>query len=483
MDESFVKLARIENPAALRDRCAELGIDLPVDDDLLTAVQGSPLAQPMHIGPHRVGNRWCIHPMEGWDANRDGSPSDFTLRRWRNFGLSGAKLIWGGEAAAVCPEGRANPNQSLAVPENKVGLGRLRDELMLAHREAFGQTDDLLVGLQLTHSGRFCRPQEKGRAEPRIAYHHPLLDKKFQIDSDDQKIVFSDDELRRLMDCYVTAARLAYDVGFSFIDVKACHGYLLHEFLSARMRPGPFGGDFEGRTRLLREIIGRIGDEVPELTIVVRLSVFDIVPYETSREKGRPMDFTSHLPYQHAFGADPGNPLAMDLAEAIRLIKILKEQHVAALNISCGSPYYCPHVQRPAAFPPSDGYQPPEDPLVGVARQIRAAKLCKDAVPEMPMVGSGYSYLQDYLPHVAQAVVRQGWIDSVGLGRMVLSYPELPADVLVGDPLRRKRICRTFSDCTTAPRKGMISGCFPLDPYYKTLDEFKQLRDIKRAQK
>ena len=66
---------------------------------------------------------------------------------------------------------------------------------------------------------------------------------------------------------------------------------------------------------------------------------------------------------------------------------------------------------------------------------------------------------------------------------MVLSYPELPADVLVGDPLRRKRICRTFSDCTTAPRKGMISGCFPLDPYYKTLDEFKQLRDIKRAQK
>ena len=195
------------------------------------------------------------------------------------------------------------------------------------------------------------------------------------------------------------------------------------------------------------------------------------------------MDFTSLLTYQHAFGTDPGNPLAMDLAEAIRLIKILKEQHVAALNISCGSPYYCPHVQRPAAFPPSAGYHPPEDPLVGVARQIRAAKLCKDAVPEMPMVGSGYSYLQDYLPHVAQAVVRQGWIDSVGLGRMVLSYPELPADVLVGDPLRRKRICRTFSDCTTAPRKGMISGCFPLDPYYKTLDEFKQLRDIKRAQK
>ena len=99
-----------------------------------------------------------------------------------------------------------------------------------------------------------------------------------------------------------------------------------------------------------------------------------------------------------------------------------------AVNISGGSPYYNPHIQRPAIFPPSDGYQPPEDPLAGVARQIDVARQCKVAVPELPMVGSGYSYLQDYLPHVAQAAVRRGWIDFVGLGRMVLAYPEFPRD-------------------------------------------------------
>jgi hypothetical protein len=99
------------------------------------------------------------------------------------------------------------------------------------------------------------------------------------------------------------------------------------------------------------------------------------------------------------------------------------------------------------------------------------------------MVGTGYSYLQDYLPHVAQAVVRAGWIDAVGLGRMVLSYPELPADALAHGQLARKRVCRTFSDCTTAPRNGLVSGCYPLDAHYKEMPEAKQLQEIKQRMK
>ena len=99
--------------------------------------------------------------------------------------------------------------------------------------------------------------------------------------------------------------------------------------------------------------------------------------------------------------------------------------------------------------------------------------------PEAIIVGSGYSYLQEWLPHVGQAVVQQGLVDSVGLGRMVLSYPDLPADVLAGQSMARKKICRTFSDCTTAPRNGMISGCFPLDPFYKAMPEREQLKAIK----
>lgn len=479
-DGTFSKIAQLKSVESFRTRLAELGLDLPVDDDIESAASGSPLAQPARIGPFPIGNRWCIQPMEGWDAQPDGSPSELTLRRWRNFGLSGAKLIWGGEAAAVRPDGRANPHQTLAVPENVGGLAALRDALVVAHRERFGQTDDLVIGLQLTHSGRFCRPAA-GPLQPRIAYHHPLLDKKFGIDPRDDGVVWTDDELDQLVEDYLTAAGLAREVGFHFVDVKACHGYLLHEFLSARSRPGRYGGDLAGRTRLLTEIIQRLRAAYPELGVAVRMSVFDGPPYQTGTGLGVPMDFDR--PYAFAFGANPDNPLEYDLTEPLQLIGRLVEQGVVAINVSCGSPYYNPHIQRPAAFPPSDGYQPPEDPLIGVVRQIHAARDCKVAFPDVPMVGTGYSYLQDYLPHVAQAVVRAGWIDFVGLGRMALSYPELPHDSLTANPLARKRICRTFSDCTTGPRNGLVSGCFPLDPVYKTHPHASRLREAKQARK
>lgn len=508
-DANFPKIAQLKSVAALRTRLAELGLGLPVDDEVLSAAEGSPLAQPARVGGHEVGNRWCIHPMEGWDANRDGSPSPHTLRRWQNFGRSGAKLIWGGEAAAVRPDGRANPSQTLATESNRRGLTALLYALTDAHREAFGSLDGLLVGLQLTHSGRFCKPDDHHKMAPRIAYHHPLLDVKFKIDPRDDSIVWTDDEVEQLIEDYVAAARLAHEVGFQFVDVKACHGYLLHEFLSARRRPGRFGGDLAGRSRVLTTIIDRIHSEIPGLAVGVRLSLFDSVPFQTSRDIGQPMDYESFLPYEYGFGVSPENPLEIDLNEPFELLQVLIDRGVVALNLSCGSPYYNPHLQRPAIFPPIDGYRPPEDPLVGVWRQIDAVRRCKAALggrmqeagcgepgnasdtrPQapapsprpsvVPIIGTAYSYLQDYLPHVAQAVVRAGWTDFVGLGRMVLSYPELPADTLAGRPLERKRICRTFSDCTTAPRNGLISGCYPLDTYYKKLAERDELVAIKQ---
>jgi NADPH2 dehydrogenase len=258
---------------------------------------------------------------------------------------------------------------------------------------------------------------------------------------------------------------------------------LLHEFLSARTRPGRFGGDFEGRTRLLFTIIQRVQETYPDLQVLVRVSIFDSLPYKTSREVGQPMEFAHLLPYQFAFGANPENPLESDLSEGFELLRRLQAAGVRAVNVSCGSPYYNPHIQRPAIFPPSDGYQPPEDPLVGVVRQIQAARACKAAVPGLPLVGTGYSYLQDYLPQVAQAVVRAGWIDLVGLGRMVLSYPDLPAETLAGGTVERKKVCRTFSDCTTAPRNALASGCYPLDPFYKARPEAETLKRVKQELK
>jgi NADPH2 dehydrogenase len=477
---TFPRIARFRSPAAFREYLHQLGVGLPVDETALSADAGSPLAESLTVGPHTLGNRWCIHPMEGWDATPAGTPSETLLRRWRRFGESGAKLIWGGEAVAVQAEGRANPNQLLAPACGQAGFTRLLNSVQTAHHERFGTTDDLMVALQLTHSGRFSRPTAACRS-PRIAYHHPLLDARHDVPPDDNGCVISDAEIEQLIDAYVEAARTAAAVGFHMVDIKACHGYLLHEFLSARRRPGRFGGDFSGRTRLLCEIIERVREACPTLTIGVRLSLFDTAPWHKVDGRGEPISYHDSLPYDCGFGVDESDPRQIDLTEPLQLLRILRDRGVAAVNLSAGSPYTNPHIQRPAAFPPSDGYPPPEDPLIGVWRQIDAARQAKQAVPDLVMVGSGYTYLQAYLPHVAQAVVRLGWIDAVGLGRMVLSYPQLPADVLAGQPTTRRLICRTFSDCTTAPRHGLRSGCYPLDAYYKSLEpEASALKSIKQ---
>lgn len=479
MTNPYPKVAQLRTVEGFQSRLAELGINLPCDASLLSAADGSPLAQPVQVGSFRLGNRWCIHPMEGWDANRDGTPSELTIRRWARFGQSGAKLIWGGEAAAIQPDGRANPNQTLAVASNEAGLRKLLETLQLNHREHVGSTDDLLVGLQLTHSGRFCKPNDHKRWEPRIAYHHPLLDAKFNIDPKNDRVVWTDDDLERLIDTYVDAAKLAQRVGYQFVDVKACHGYLLHEFLSARVRPGRFGGDLEGRTRILRMVIERIRAECPGLMVGVRLSVFDMLPYQPGADVGLPMQWPANQEYHFGFGNSPHDPMQIDLTEPIQLLEMLSKLGVMAVNLSCGSPYYNPHIQRPAIFPPSDGYQPPEDPLVGVVRQIQTVAEIKQRFPALPMVGTGYTYLQEFLPLVAQAVVRAGMVDIVGLGRMVLSYPQMPLDALAGKEPERKLVCRTFSDCTTAPRSGMVSGCYPLDAHFKNREERRILQKLK----
>ena len=230
----------------------------------------------------------------------------------------------------------------------------------------------------------------------------------------------------------MTAARRAADAGFHFVDVKHCHGYLGHELLSARDRAGPL-------RRQLRE-----PDAVPARDrggdpgrgagprVAVRLSAFDTFPYRKGAEwRRRARDAPRAIAPRSAFSRR-AMPEALDDA---RVPPLLESLGIRWVCVTAGSPYYNPHVQRPALFPPSDGYLPPEDPLRGVARQIEATARLKAAFPELVFVGSAYSYLQEWLPHVAERVVRDGRADFVGLGRMVLSYPDLPADVLAGRPL------------------------------------------------
>lgn len=475
---TFKRIAQIRTVEQFREYCESIGANIPIDDSIDLS-NDAPLKQPYTYQNKTLSNRFAVLPMEGWDGTSDGHPTDLTRRRWQRFGLSGAKLIWGGEAVAVRHDGRANARQ-LIINENTLSdIAGLRDILIAAHAENSDTTDDLLIGLQLTHSGRFCRPNSH-KLEPHVAYRHPLLDKKFNVDNDDY--VLSDDDIDRLIEDFGKAAALAQKAGYDFVDMKHCHGYLGHEFLSAYERPGKYGGSFENRTRFLRNAVEAIHAAAPGLQIGVRLSAIDSIPYrpdENNRGEPEPLPNGS---YGYAFGGD-GTGIGIDLTEPKRFLDLLLELDIRLVCITAGSPYYTPHLIRPAMFPPSDGYLPPEDPLLGVARHLQVTAELKKHRPELGFVGSGYSYLQDWLPNVAQSVVRQGMTDFVGLGRMILTYPEMPADILKGEALQRKRICRTFSDCTTAPRNGVVSGCYPLDSFYKDSPQYDEVMAIKKENK
>ncbi|MFA7229942.1 MAG: hypothetical protein WC071_01605 [Victivallaceae bacterium] len=474
MSENYKKIASLKSSQEFRDYLQESGIQLGFSEELKG--KDSPLGWKIKYHDREIGNRWCILPMEGWDCHGDGSPSELTERRWLRFAASGAKLLFGCEAAAVMLSGKSNTRQMMMTRETVESIAALRKKMVLLHQEKFGRADDLYIGLQLTHSGRFSHPVDDKRLDSRTAYAHPLLDKKF---GNDAGCVVSDAEVEDIIAHFIDAARLSQQAGFDFVDIKHAHGYLGHEFLSAFDRQGKYGGSFENRTRFLREIVEGIRREVPGLDIAVRLSLFDWFPFEKGEGRiGQPMTWNGGG-YKYAFGGD-GSGLGCNLTETVKFIKLAQSLGVDMICTTVGSPYYNPHIQRPAYYPVVDGYLPPEDPLIGVARQINCVAEVKKQCPEVLFIGSGYTYLQEWLPNVGEYVIENGMADFIGIGRMVLSYPEICADSLNGRSLDKKHICRTFGDCTNAPRNGLISGCYPLDDFYKNLTEALKLKEIKR---
>ncbi len=446
----------------LRAECDQLGLDLHFSEDL------GPLFQPVQVGSLRVGNRLCIQPMEGCDGTLDGRPDELTYRRYQRFGAGGAKLIWG-EATAVVPEGRANSRQLLLNEQTAPHLARMLDDCRKAHREAFGGDDDFIVGLQLTHSGRYSYQR------PLIAFHDPILDPRIVVDKSTGRTIdagyplLSDDGLKRLEDRYVAAARLAFQIGFQFIDLKQCHRYLLSELLAAKTRPGPYGGSLENRTRLARDVIKRINDEIPGAVICTRMNVYDGIPYRVraGSDDGEPCPW--QLPIRSAWGTSENDPFQPDLTEPKQWIAELIQLGVAMVNVSMGNPYASPHIIRPFEYPPPDGYQTPEHPLIGVDRHFRVAGELQATFPDFPLVGSGYSYLQEFLAHAGAANVRDGRITLVGVGRAALPQPDFVRQLQDHGRLDRKRICRTFSYCTALMRAKhnelgqFATGCPPFD--------------------
>lgn len=467
----FPQVKKLGAPEAMIDYLAEQGINLPLDSEVEPGPNG-PLASPIRIGSTlEAKNRFAILPMEGWDGTTDGKPTPDLRRRWLRFGRSGAGLVWC-EATAVAPEGRANPNQLMINETTAEDLGALRGEMVTAHAADF-DGDNLIAGMQLTHSGRWSRPV--GGSEPLIAYHQTQLDER--VDVTDASLL-SDGQIDDLVDLYIKAGTLAADAGFDFVDIKHCHGYLLHELLSARSRPGRYGGSFENRTRFLRSVVEGLRSARPDLAIAVRLSAIDPGPFiEGPDGIGLPQELDSdELPFGPGEDGEP-------LGETHRFLDLCTELGVSLVCMTVGSPYYNPHATRPAYHPALDGYLPPREPLADVAVHMQTTAALAAAHPELVLIGSGYSYLQELLPHAAQYQVRTGGAGMVGLGRMALSYPTMPADVLAGEPLDAKLICRTFSDCTTGPRLGEVSGCFPLDDHYKKHEARVAIAAAKRAKR
>jgi len=452
---------KFKTPESLAAEAARLGAALSLSE------QFEALFQPVRIGAKLCGNRLAIQPMEGCDGTLDGRPDELTFRRYVRFGGGGAKLIWG-EATAVSDEGRSNSRQLWLHDGSSSAIEDMLARCRKSHRDVFGDDGDLVVGLQLTHSGRY------GFRRRLLATHDPVLD-PLTIDRASGRAVdasfplLSDDDLKRIEDQYVAAAQLAQKIGVDFIDLKQCHRYLLSELLAAKNRPGDYGGSLENRTRLVRNVIERIREELPALMIATRFNAYDGIPYRAAESGGVGQPCRHSLPLKTAFGTGPDDHLCEDLSEPVQLARWLRDWGVQLLNVTAGNPYANPHVVRPADHSPVDGYDAPEHPLAGVLRHFRLARAIQAAVPDVPVVGSGYSWLQEFAPNAAAANVAEGSVALVGIGRAALAQPDFARRLIEDGQLDRRRICRTFSYCTNLMRSkdhplGQYpTGCPPFD--------------------
>ena len=410
---------------------ASAGVRLPWSDDL------DVLRQEKRIGESNVvmRNRLTVHPMEGFDSTADGSPSELTLRRAKRFADGGAGLIWL-EATSVTEDGRTNTGQMWIHEKNADEFARMAE---MMHERSGG----VPLILQLTHSGRFSKPDNTPR--PVISYHNPLMNEKFMIDPDYP--VVTDEYLDALPEKFGRAAELAKKAGFDGVDVKCCHKYLFSELLSAYSREGRYGGSFENRTRVFVDSMKAAAVHCSDDFILA--SRFG--PYEC-------------LPYPWGFAADHEDYLKIDWDEPDRLYNIMYDCGVRLVDMTLGSPYINPHVNRPYD---GGGYEPPEEQMTGVARLMGAAAHMKESVPGIVMIGTGYSYLRQFAANAAAGAVSSGMTDAAGFGRMAFAYPDFARDILENGGLDLHKVCLTCSKCTALMRAMSCTGC-PIrdrDPY------------------
>ena len=388
--------------------------NFPYSDDL------SILTRPVQGKGFTLKNAIAIQPMEGCDGTIGGAPGELTYRRYERFAKGGAGLIWA-EAISVCPEGCANPRQLMLTEENIADFKRLTD---IAHSHG------AKIIAQLTHSGRWSRPVAANA--PIRATYNAALDERQQL-SDDYPIA-SDDYLSSLPPLFANSTRLAMEDGVDGVDSKACHRYLNSELLSAFDREGSYGGSYENRTRLLKDSIEAAKKYIGEGILASRFNMYD-------GTAGR-------------WGEDESGNI--DLSEPIRLVRELNDMGVTLMNITMGTPYYNPHVNRPYN---RGGYAPEESPAVGVKRLLDGARAAQNAAPDAVCLATGFSWLGEHSANIAAGLIAEGGAKLAGFGRMSFAYPDLAKDIIEKGEIDRKKCCITCSLCTKIMRGGGMTGC------------------------
>jgi len=425
---------RFATLAELQEKMAALGVEIPVTDTV--DILGTPTA----FGKLTVPNRMVVHPMEGCDCDHEGRPSDLTLRKYARFAAGGAGMLWL-EACAVAPEGRANPRQLWLNPTSLPDFKKLVTQIHTAARDSMGSDFRPVLVLQLTHSGRYSKPE--GVPAPLIA-HHSVIDSKSSVTPETP--LLTDDYLDQLQDAYVQTALLAREAGFDAVDIKSCHRYLVSELLASFTRENSrYGGSFENRTRFLVEVADKLSRAVPELELSSRLNIYDA------------------LPYPFGWGMSEDGSMTPDPSEPRRLITQLAALGYHGLNTTIGNPYYNPHFGRPFDFPIKGMSVPDEHPLETLQRFIHISRGIQQDFPQLAVVGSGYSWIRQLYPQVAAAVIERGWASLVGLGRGALAYPDFARDIVRTGAMDVKKCCIACSACTQIMRDGGCSGCVVRD--------------------
>ncbi len=328
------------------------------------------LFSPLDIKNITLKNRIVVSPMCQY-SSVDGFSNDWHLVHLGTRAVGGAGLVIS-EACAVSPEGRISPDDlGIWKDEHIAGLKRITDFL---HQQ------NAAAGIQLAHAGRKASTASPWKGSKQIAPDNGGWQTVgptavgFKPD-DDPPAELDEAGIRKVTDDFASAARRAHEAGFDVIEIHAAHGYLIHEFLSplSNKRTDNYGGSFENRTRLLREVIASVRSSWPaENPLFVRISSSDWT------EEG------------------------WTIEDSVALAKILKELGVDLIDCSSGG------NSATVRIPIGPGYQ------VQFAEAVRKSGMLTGAVGLITSTEQ------------AEAILAEGKADVIFLARELLRNPYFP---------------------------------------------------------